>query len=285
MPDLFDFEKKPDRYAVLGNPIAHSKSPAIHQMFAEQTRQFIIYEAFFVDIGGFEQAVGNFFAAGGKGLNVTVPFKEEAWQLVDQRSERAQLAGAVNTIKLVGEDERFGDNTDGTGLVRDLKQNHQIELRGKRILLLGAGGAARGVLLPLLVEQPSLLQVANRNADKAQILSETFKSHGTIVGSSFTALANHSFDLVINATSASLQGQLPALPEGVFAPHAISYDMMYSAQATPFQAWSRTQGVATCLDGLGMLVEQAAEAFFIWRGVIPETQPVISALRHSLNKV
>ena len=281
MSDLFDFGNRVDDYAVMGNPIAHSKSPAIHQLFAEQTGQSIHYSAIHVDIGGFKQAVGNFVAAGGKGLNITVPFKQEAWALVDERSERGERAGAVNTIK-VKEGSLYGDNTDGVGLVNDLTGNNQVELAGKKILLMGAGGAARGVLVPLLKQQPQLLFIANRTPDRAKDLADDFADAGNTGGGGYDALETQQFDVVINATAASLQGELPPLPENLLKENASCYDMMYGAEPTLFMQWAKEHGAGKVLDGLGMLVEQAAESFYIWRGVRPETMPVISKLRQEL---
>ncbi len=280
---LLDFDAKPDTYGVMGNPIDHSKSPQIHTLFATQTGQRIDYSAIHVDLGGFDQAVGNFQANGGKGLNVTVPFKQEAWELVDKRSPRAQLAGAVNTIQIREDGSLFGENTDGIGLVRDLVHNHGVILKGKRLLVLGAGGAVRGVLQPLLVEQPASLVIANRTVDRAQELAQLFSDQGSIEASSFSALQGGEFDLVINGTSASLQGEVPPLPDGILAEGAGCYDMMYGAEPTAFMAWASEHRAAYSVDGLGMLVEQAAESFLLWRGVRPETSPVIQALREALD--
>lgn len=281
MSDLFDFGKKIEDYAVMGNPISHSKSPSIHTLFSEQTQQSIHYTAIQVDTGGFNHAVGNFAATGGKGLNITVPFKEEAWALVSKRSERAERAGAVNTIKIEN-DELFGDNTDGVGLVNDLTVNHRIELKGKNILLMGAGGAARGVLIPLLNQKPSFLFIANRTPDKAKDLAVDFSDAGNIEGGGYEHLPDKKFDVVINATAASLQGDLPPLPDTLLNDDACCYDMMYGAKPTPFMLWATEHGAKKVLDGLGMLVEQAAESFYIWRGVKPETKVVIDKLRTEL---
>ncbi len=281
MSDLFDFDLRKDRYAVMGNPIAHSKSPRIHTLFAQQTGQSLEYTAILVDHGGFSQAVGNFDASGGKGLNITVPFKEEAWRLVTQRSERAELAGAVNTIKFDGK-TMYGDNTDGVGLVNDLTHNHQIELRGKRILVMGAGGAARGVIAPLLHQQPAALVIANRTVDKALVLASLFKRLGKIEGVGYEHLAGQQFEVIINATAASLQGEVPPLPDDVLAKNAVCYDMMYGARPTSFMQWAKAHAAAQVYDGLGMLVEQAAEAFFIWRGVRPQSRSIITSLREEL---
>ncbi len=280
MSDLFDFDKGKDQYAVMGNPISHSKSPRIHGLFAEQTGQRLEYTAIQVDMGGFAQALGNFEAAGGKGLNITVPFKQEAWQQVTERSERAERAGAVNTIKFAGH-KRMGDNTDGVGLVNDLMLNHHIEIKGQRILLMGAGGAARGVLAPLLTQQPSLLVVANRTVDKAVALANIFADMGDIRGSSYENLKGQQFDLIINATAASLHGELPPLPDDIIAEGGSCYDMMYAAKPTTFMQWATTHHATKVLDGLGMLVEQAAESFFVWRGVRPDSQTVIKTLRQA----
>lgn len=281
MKDIFDFGKKIDDYAVMGNPIAHSKSPSIHTLFAEQTQQSILYTAIHVDIGGFKQAVGNFTATGGKGLNITVPFKQEAWELVTERSERAERAGAVNTIKIDG-DKLFGDNTDGVGLVNDLTINHAIELKGKSVLLMGAGGAARGVLIPLMKQNPSSLFIANRTPDKAKDLADDFSDAGNVNGGGYEAVEDLKFDIIINATAASLQGDLPPLPDTLLNNNASCYDMMYSAKPTPFMQWAIDHNAKKVLDGLGMLVEQAAESFYIWRGVKPETKTVIEKLRREL---
>ena len=227
MSDIFDFDKPRDKYAVMGNPITHSKSPRIHSLFAEQTGEAVDYTAIQVDPGGFEQAVAHFIATGGKGLNVTVPFKREAWQLVDTRSNRAERAGAVNTIKIESE-QLFGDNTDGIGLVNDLVRNNAIMLKGKRILLMGAGGAARGVLAPLLEQQPAQLVIANRTASRARDLAKEFSDLGAVQGCGYdAALEKLQFDVIINATAASLQGELPPLPDAIVADGGACYDRMY----------------------------------------------------------
>lgn len=270
-----------DRYAVMGNPIQHSKSPLIHRLFAEFSDQNLSYDAMLVEIEGFSAAVSKFHQSGGKGLNVTVPFKEQAWQLATQRTERAELAGAINTLSFKN-GEIAGDNTDGVGLVRDILENHQGNIKNKRILIVGAGGAVRGILAPILVEQPAELVLVNRTVAKAQGLAEHFKAHGDIQPCGFEALDDQPFDLVINGSSASLSGQLPPLPTSCIGSHTWCYDMMYGAKKTPFNSWAEAQGAAKVMDGLGMLVEQAAEAFLIWRGVRPETAPVIKTLRESL---
>jgi shikimate dehydrogenase len=262
-----------DRYAVFGHPIAHSKSPLIHAAFARQTGQDMTYEAILAPKDGFAASVAAFVAAGGRGANVTVPFKEEAFRLAGRLSPRAQRAGAVNTL-VFGADGSFGDNTDGAGLVADLTRNLHRTLAGGRILLLGAGGAARGVIEPLLDQQPAALVIANRTVNRAQELAQLFGHDVRACG--FDAL-DTPFDLVINATAASLAGELPPLSPQLFTPNTLAYDMMYGRE-TPFLAFARAQGAATA-DGLGMLVEQAAEAFYLWRGVRPDTAPVIASLR------
>ena len=271
-----------DRYAVFGNPIKHSKSPQIHTLFAEQTKQSLMYTAELVEIGQFNQAIKDFIQNNGKGLNVTVPFKEDAWSCATQHSDRAQRAGAVNTLIVKPEGELFGDTTDGIGLVRDLTQNHNIQLNDKDILVIGAGGAVRGVLEALLEQQPSSLLIANRTRQKALQLAKDFSDLGNIKGCGLDEIKNASFDIVINGTSASLQGELPPLPDSLFRKNSCSYDMMYAAQATPFMQWSTKNGAAKVYDGLGMLVEQAAESFYIWRNVRPETKPVIQNIRDQL---
>jgi shikimate dehydrogenase len=271
-----------DRYAVFGNPIGHSKSPLIHGLFARQTGADMHYEALLAPLDGFAATVREFMASGGRGANVTVPFKEEAFRLATRLSGRAQAAGAVNSLAFNGA-EVFGDNTDGAGLVRDLKANLGCELAGKRILLLGAGGAARGVLLPLLEERPTRLFIANRSAEKALRLAQDQTPNTPEVampllqGGGFDDLAGESFDVVINATSAGLSDTALPLPPSVFAPGALAYDMVYGRE-TPFMAQARAAGCRVA-DGLGMLVEQAAEAFHLWRGLRPETAPVMAALR------
>jgi shikimate dehydrogenase len=270
-----------DKYAVMGNPIAHSKSPRIHSLFAEQTGQDIEYSAILVERGGFPEAVAGFAAGGGKGLNVTVPFKEEAWELAATHSPRAERAGAVNTLLLAADGNHFGDNTDGAGLVRDLRHNHHCEIAGRRLLLVGAGGAARGVLEPLLDEHPAQLVIANRTAPRAVELARHFCDLGHVEGCGLDEVDGHDFDLVINATAASLAGEVPALPAGVISTGTWCYDMMYGNGPTAFMHWASELEAAVTMDGLGMLVEQAAESFRLWRGVRPDTAPVIRTLRIS----
>lgn len=271
-----------DRYAVMGNPIAHSKSPLIHTEFARQTGQSLLYTAELVDLGELPQAVAEFQSRNGKGLNITVPFKQDAFALAHELSPRAQRAGAVNTLVLRGANNYYGDTTDGIGLLNDLTNNHHIILKQKNILLLGAGGAVRGVIEPLLQQSPAKLVIANRTADKAVQLAADFSDLGAISGCGFNELDNAKFDVVINGTSASLQGELPPLPDNLLNKNAVAYDMMYGANATPFMQWGTEHDAVLCLDGLGMLVEQAAESFYIWRGVRPQTRPVIELIRRSL---
>ena len=268
-----------NRYAVMGNPVAHSKSPRIHRMFAEQTAQEMEYSAILVEPGNFIRAVAEFHSHGGNGLNITVPFKQEAWALADRRSDRAERAGAVNTLLLVKSGKHFGDNTDGAGLVRDLTLNHGAALAGKKLLLLGAGGAARGVIGPLLNEKPALLVIANRTSEKAVALARSFCDLGHTEGCGLDGPQGQHFDIIINATAASLSGNVPALPADVITPDSWCYDMMYADKPTAFMDWAGQQGALRVMDGLGMLVEQAAESFFLWRGIHPDTASVIKALR------
>lgn len=270
-----------DRYAVVGNPVDHSKSPQIHAAFARQTGQDIEYDRLLAPLDGFEAAARRFFSGGGKGLNVTVPFKHAAWDAVDSHQGDALDAQAVNTIK--AEDGKLvGYNTDGAGLVRDIRDNLEFQIAGKRVLLLGAGGATYGVMFPLLREQAKSFVVYNRTLEKAQRLVQHVRTRQALTVTSldvvpYSGLANSEFDIVINATSAGLSGEMPQLPAVVFARGALAYDMVYGRD-TPFMAYARQQGART-VDGTGMLVEQAAESFFIWRGVRPQTAPVIAQLR------
>jgi shikimate dehydrogenase len=259
--------------------VAHSKSPRIHALFAHQFKHAIEYTAIQVDPGGFAQAVDQFRAGGGKGLNVTVPFKQEAFKLADHRSERAAVAQAVNTLRFEADGRLFGDNTDGAGLVHDLEKNLHVPIRDKRVLVLGAGGAVRGVLQPLLHRNPALIVIANRTVSKAKELAAEFGQYGKVEASSFDALKGKRFDLVINGTAASLKGEIPPLPENLFAKQALAYDMMYGEKSRPFLNWAELHGAEKTADGLGMLVEQAAESYLIWRGVRPETRSVIEKLR------
>ena len=268
-----------DLYAVFGNPIAHSRSPAIHTAFARQTGQDLRYEARQVALDRFREAVADFAAAGGRGANVTLPFKEQACALADRRSARAEAAGAANTLVFTA-DGIAADNTDGVGLLRDLTDRLHCPLAGRRLLLAGAGGAARGVLLPLLEARPAALVIANRNATRARALAATFAGHGPVSGCGYPDLAGR-FDLVINATSASLaDAGIPLRPEH-YAEGSLAYDMAYGKGMTPFLATARAAG-ARIADGLGMLVEQAAASFVLWRGVQPDTAPVYAQLRRDV---
>ena len=267
-----------DRYAVVGNPVAHSLSPQIHAAFASQSGADLEYTRLLAPLDGFAASVAAFRAAGGCGLNVTLPFKLEAWRLATRRSERAEQAEAVNTLYFDGA-QVFGDNTDGAGLTRDIELNLGRAIGGKRVLLLGAGGAARGVMLPLIERKPAALVIANRSPDKALQLAQHFSRWGDCSAQPYAALGGMAFDIVINATSASVAGALPLLPAGVFAAGGLAYDMMYGEKAALFLDFTRQLGAAQTADGLGMLVEQAAESFFVWRGVRPQTAPVIAALR------
>ena len=274
-----------DRYAVFGQPIKHSKSPRIHQLFAEQTGQALVYKAEEVSANEFTATAKAFFAQGGKGLNCTVPLKELAWAWAARKTKRAELAKAVNTLAVQMDGSVMGDNTDGCGLVRDLLVNHGIALAGKRILLLGAGGASRGILLPLLEQLPACIVIANRTTDKAIALAAEFAHKGEVSGCGFTDLSSHTpFEVILNATSASLSGELPPLPTGLLAEQGVCYDLAYGNEPTAFVRWGLEHGALKSLDGLGMLVEQAAEAFFIWHGVRPDTLPVIALLNAELDK-
>lgn len=268
-----------DRYAVIGNPIAHSKSPRIHAAFARQTGQDISYEAILGPLDAFRETVLAFRAAGGKGMNVTVPFKIEALHLADHLTPRARQAQAVNTLRF-DTTGILGDNTDGIGLVNDIEQRLAFPITGKRVLLIGAGGASRGAMLPLLEAGPTELSIVNRTRSKAEELKQQFAAHPHIAALGFADLPGRSFDLVINATSAALTGG-PSfdLPAGLFSDGALAYDMMYGNNETAFQQAARQCGASQTADGLGMLVGQAAEAFYLWRAVRPDTTPVLTALR------
>lgn len=273
-------ESVPDRYAVIGNPIGHSKSPQVHALFAQQTRQVMIYERLLAPLDNFAGAVRDFVAQGGRGANVTVPFKLEAFALAQELTPRAQSAGAVNTLSFSAGRIK-GDNTDGIGLVRDIMINAAVPLKGRSVLLLGAGGAARGVILPLIEANIASLVIANRTQNRAQELAQHFSALAVPVSASTFGQLDRTFDVIINATSASLSSDLPPLPDAVFGPDTLAYDMMYSAQPTLFMQHAAQRG-AHVRDGLGMLVEQAAESFQIWRGVRPETASVYQWLRGQL---
>jgi shikimate dehydrogenase len=272
-----------DRYAVIGNPVAHSKSPFIHAEFARQTGQDLVYERILAPLEGFSSAVQDFRAEGGKGLNVTVPFKVEAFRITDQRGARAEEAEAVNTLKFEGA-TIYGDNTDGIGIARDIQANLGFDLAGRDILLMGAGGAAQGALGRLLDAGPARVVIANRTIDKAERLAQRFRAsrgltRDALSASGYAGLSGHQFHVIVNSTSASLDDTVPDLPEGLFARDSLAYDMMYGKGLTPFLEMALAQGAGRYADGLGMLVEQAAESFFIWRGVRPQTGQVIQALK------
>jgi len=265
-----------DRYAVIGNPVEHSKSPEIHAAFAQALGEDIEYARLLATPAGFRPAADRFRKEGGKGLNITVPCKEEAFHYADALSDRARVAEAVNTLRFDAA-RVFGDNTDGFGLVRDITHNLGVSLAGKRVLLLGAGGAARGVLAPLLAERPASLAIANRAQARAAALARRLGAGSR--GIAYAELEGRSFDVVINATSASLAGLLPPIPRGIFAQRGLAYDMAYGNIETPFLARARSEGAACAADGSGMLIEQAAESYFVWRGVRPPTEAGFSALR------
>ncbi|MEN0038581.1 MAG: shikimate dehydrogenase [Cellvibrio sp.] len=270
-----------DLYAVFGNPINHSKSPHIHRQFAEQTGQDMHYTKQLVNEGEFEQAAQDFFAQGGKGLNITVPFKLNAFEFAQKRTARAERAGAVNTLARLADGTILGDNTDGIGMVHDM-HNLGWEIEGKRVLILGAGGAVRGILQPLLEENPAQVVIANRTKSKADELAKNFHDLGNVQAKAFEQLTGEVFDIVINGTSASMQGELPPLPDNLLAANACCYDMMYGAEPTIFLRWAIERGATQSADGLGMLIGQAAEAFYLWRQIRPEVIPVITAMRRQI---
>ncbi|MEO6186735.1 MAG: shikimate dehydrogenase [Steroidobacteraceae bacterium] len=272
----------PDRYAVIGHPVSQSRSPFIHTRFAAQTRQLLTYATIDATPAEFESTARQFLQGDGKGLNVTVPHKEAAFTLADELTPRAQRAGAVNTLALRDGGRILGDNTDGAGLARDLLNNHRITIAGRRLLLLGAGGAARGALAPLLGLKPSALTIVNRNIIRARELAEQFSDMGRLNAIGYQDLGSDPYDLVINATAASLAGELPALPPGIVNTRSICYDMYYGRDETPFTRWALQRGCARAIMGLGMLVEQAAESFYLWRGLRPDTASVLSALTAEL---
>ena len=267
------------RYAVIGDPVANSKSPRIHQLFADQFDADVLYEAIQVTSDGLEGFVDRFFSAEGGGLNVTVPHKETAFALCLSTSPQAELARAVYTLMLDSSGQLFGDNTDGRGIVTDITRNYQVPLTGQRVLLIGAGGAARGALPALIEQAPAQIVLVNRTVAKAQTLQNEFAHVARIEASSFDKLNAEPFDVIINATSLSLHGELPPLSPGLITDTTCCYDMMYGDSDTVFVSWAKEQGAGISLDGLGMLVEQAAESFLLWQGMRPQTKPVIAALR------
>jgi shikimate dehydrogenase len=272
-----------DRYGVMGYPVSHSRSPVIHKLFAHQTQQNMQYELLEVTPANLEKAVRQFGRTGGKGLNITVPHKSEIAKLVDEMSERASSAGAVNTV-VFREDGMYGDNTDGVGLMRDLQVNLRLQLRGAHILILGAGGATRGIVGPLLEAEPASIAIANRTFPKASGLAEHFSASGPVTACRFEDVGSLPvYDLVINATSAGLKGDSPPYPVEALHPRTICYDLSYALSPTPFMTWATEHGAARSVMGWGMLVEQAAESFYIWRGVRPDTAPVLKQLTVNIN--
>lgn len=271
-----------DKFAVVGYPIAHSKSPLIHRLFAEQTQQDLTYEAILIDNEetSFSWAIADLKNRGYKGINITVPFKLDAFEYADDLTERAQAAHAVNTFVFDEDGKTLGDNTDGIGLVNDIEINGKTAFHEKKVLILGAGGAVQGILEPLLAKLPASVHIANRTAKRAQVLGERFKSNVAMSSSGWQDIPQQSYDIIINGTSASLEGKLPPIEKSVVGQDSLVYDMMYGDKPTVFMDWAK-QAQPTCvtMDGLGMLVGQAAEAFYLWRGVRPETAPVIDEVR------
>jgi shikimate dehydrogenase len=269
----------PDQYAVVGHPIAHSQSPRIHRLFAQQCQQYMTYTAIDVTPEQLVSWVSKFFATAGRGLNVTVPYKQSLLTVPRRLSERARTAGALNTLLQDAEGHLIGDNTDGIGLIRDLTENLQVTITAHRVLLLGAGGAARGVIAPLLELKPAQLVIANRALERGQALADAFCGFGPIRATTYADLEGAKFDLIVNATAASLHGEVPPLPADVLAGKNTScYDMSYGDEDTPFVRWAREHGATRACMGLGMLIEQAAESFYLWRGLRPNTHSVRAAL-------
>ncbi|WP_405235237.1 shikimate dehydrogenase [Lentisalinibacter orientalis] len=271
-------QNRPDRYGVVGYPVSHSRSPIIHRVFAQQTGQHLTYELLEVPPAELESAIRTFQRQGGRGLNITVPHKSEAVRLADELSDAARMAGAVNTLS-ISSDAIRGDNTDGVGLVRDLRKNHRVAIEGARILILGAGGATRGIMAPLLEEEPTTITLANRTVSKAQALANHFGSMGAVQACRFDDIVEDvDYDLVINATSAGLRGETLPFPAGIVTAETVCYDLSYGTGDTPFTRWARSRGARRAIVGWGMLVEQAAESFYIWRGVRPDTRSVLKRL-------
>lgn len=272
-----------NRYTVIGQPIAHSLSPVVHQLFGELTQRKIIYTRTEGTPEGFEQLVRDWKAAGGRGCNVTSPFKGQAVQVCDRLTREARMADSVNTIHMHRDGDIVGHTTDGPGLVVDILRNRRHALNGTRVLILGAGGAARGVMQAILAENPACLHIANRTAEKATQLADMFAEYGAVSGSGYDQLANtEGYDTVINATTLGMSGKMPELPEHLMNPGSLGYDMTYAQRDTQFMSWARQKGANTA-NGLGMLVEQAAESFLIWEGVRPKTRMVYPRLREMLN--
>jgi shikimate dehydrogenase len=273
-----DSNAAPDRYGLMGHPIEHSWSPFIHGLFAKQTGQNLSYRLFDVLPEKFRASALEFFTQGGRGLNITVPHKQAAAEIVNRLTPRAELASAVNTIKIDERNELLGDNTDGAGLLKDLTTNLRIELASRLILILGAGGATRGVLGPLLEARPAAVVIANRTAQRATDLAAEFAQLGPVSACAFENLESMAFDLIINATAASLHGEVPLVPSRIIDKHTICYDMAYGKGETSFTRWAREHNASHAFKGWGMLVEQAAESFLLWRGVRPDTGPILEAL-------
>jgi shikimate dehydrogenase len=272
-----------DNYAVFGNPVEHSKSPAIHTAFAKANDEKMSYKRQHIDIGAFEKEAHKFFKSGGKGLNVTVPFKLNAYNFAEKLTQRAKIAGAVNTLSVSYDGKIQGDTTDGIGITRDIVNNLGWAINGKTVLVLGAGGAVRGILQPILELLPQNVVVANRTIEKALKLSKTFANMGNLLGCDFQMLGGQQFDVVINGTSAALSNTILPLPEGLLSKNAVCYEMMYGSQQSIFLEWAKNNGAAKVSDGLGMLVEQAAESFYVWRGVRPETRAIVSMLKKQIS--
>ncbi len=279
MTDDFRLDRSVSNYAVLGNPIKHSKSPRIHSLFAEQTAIALRYRSIEVPTDKFDKYVESFASQGGLGLNITVPFKEEAYSFCSSLTQRAELCGSVNTIRFDETLNSYGDTTDGQGFINDLRVNHRIDVKDKTVLILGAGGSVKAILEPLCQEQPAQITIANRTVSRAEELADKFSEFGNITACSYSDISLHPFDLVINGTSLSLKGELPAITGTVINKGTCCYDLMYSDTATVFMRWASDLGAVKVMDGLGMLVEQAAESFLIWHGVKPQTTSVINALR------
>ena len=271
-----------DRYGVVGYPVAHSRSPLIHRLFAEQTGQNMHYERLKVPPDELEQAIGQFQRRAGRGLNVTVPHKAAACRIADRLSERASTADSVNTLAFADGDI-LGDNTDGIGLLRDLVVNRGLDLKGSSILLLGAGGAARGIVGPLLDRAPERMVIVNRTVNRAERIAERFARHGPVRACSFDTIPAGCWDLIVNATSAGLKGETPPYPDTALSEDTLCYDLCYGLEPTPFCRWARERGATRVAAGWGMLVEQAAESFYIWRGIRPDTAPVLKRIAAGLD--
>lgn len=268
-----------DNYAIIGNPVSHSKSPIIHAEFAKQTQQEIQYITIEAPLDGFVETVKEFEATGGKGLSVTLPFKQDAFALANVHSKLAKQAGAANTLFFKDNKEIFADNTDGPGLIRDITNNHHYSLKQKNILILGAGGVVKCIVGSLLEQKPARLDIANRTPQKAIDMAKQFKDVGEINGMGLGDIANTPYDFIINATSASVTGEIPTITDSVIGKNTVCYDLFYSKGPTAFLVWANQEGAEACIDGLGMLVEQAALQFNLWRGVYPDTKPVIELLK------